>query len=126
MTPHTTTTTPAAGTTTSTAGTTTPWVILPTPAPADLAAPDAWAIHGAAAVSADVDVARLGHDDLASRAPQILGVLRNPFTQTTQVVAVPADAAPDAGAVIISIANSPIHPILFFLISFTFSSLKGL
>lgn len=77
-----------------------PWALQPMPLPADLDAPDAWAIHGAAAVSLGVEIDRYGHDDLASRPAQILGALRNRFTRTTEVVAMRAGAAPAPDSVV--------------------------
>lgn len=55
----------------------TPWTVTAAPVPAGLEHPDAWAVHGAAAVSAAADRAVFGHEDLAYTARAIRSHLAN-------------------------------------------------
>ena len=78
------------------------WTIWPAAAPADLDSPDAWAIHGDAAVRRAVELDRLGHDDLATRALEILTHLQmQAHSRKVELVAVPEGvAAPTAADVV--------------------------
>jgi GNAT superfamily N-acetyltransferase len=69
------------------------WRVEPVPVPEALDAPEAWAIHAGAAVRRAVELARLGHDDLASRAPEILAFLEpQDYERSVEVVALPTTA----------------------------------
>ena len=70
------------------------WRALPVPVPASLVDPEAWAIHGGAAVRRAVELDRLGHDDLASRAPEILAYLQiQTYRRNEEIVLVPDHVA---------------------------------
>ncbi|WP_066461030.1 GNAT family N-acetyltransferase [Sanguibacter suarezii] len=55
----------------------TPWTITPAPLPETLDSPDAWAVLGAARVSADVERRTWGHADLTYPPAMLLAVLRD-------------------------------------------------
>jgi GNAT superfamily N-acetyltransferase len=83
-------------------GRVTGWRVLPIHVPEDLDAPEAWAIHGDAAVRRAAELDRQGHDDLASRAPAILASLQlQTYFHNEEIVAVPDDVtAPTADDVV--------------------------
>ncbi|WP_024286520.1 GNAT family N-acetyltransferase [Cellulomonas sp. KRMCY2] len=71
----------------------TTWTITRAPVPADLDAPDAWAVHGTSAVSVAVDLDHWGHDDLAYSPLYALTYLRRQdYSTRIQLVAMRADA----------------------------------
>ena len=76
------------------------WDITPAPAPATLDDPEAWALHGAAAVSHAVDLDHYGHTDIAYSARYLLARLREQtYARRTWLVATEPDGAGRADAV---------------------------
>lgn len=70
------------------------WRVLPIETPDSLDAPEAWPIHGSAAVRRAAELDRQGHDDLASRAPAILATLQmQTYRRNVEIVLVPDDVA---------------------------------
>ncbi len=79
------------------------WSIVPVPVPASLDAPDAWLLHGTAAVDVAVQLGIFGVADDAWPARQVLGVLRNATYVRRLVLAAvagPVGAAPDPARVL--------------------------
>ena len=83
------------------------WQIIPVPVPSSLGAPEAWAVHGGAAVRQAVELARLGHDDLAARAPEIIShLMMADYSRNVEVVAVPADVTEPTTADVVGYAHA--------------------
>ena len=81
----------------------TPWTITPAPLPEALDSPDAWALLGAARVSADVERRTWGYADLTYPPATLLGVLRaQSHVERALLVATasPAPAQPSADDVL--------------------------
>lgn len=79
------------------------WSIVPVPVPASLDAPDAWLLHGTAAVDVAVQLDIFGVADDAWPARQVLGVLRDATYVRRLVLAAvagPSEAAPDPARVL--------------------------
>jgi GNAT superfamily N-acetyltransferase len=80
--------------------TTATWAITPVPAPATLDDPDAWALHGAAAVSHAVDLDHYGHTDIAYSARYLLARLHEQtYARRTWLVATEPEGVGRADAV---------------------------
>lgn len=80
--------------------TTTTWAITPAPAPDSLDHPDAWAVHGAAAVSHTVDLDHYGHTDVAYSARYLLARLHEQtYAHRTWLVATDPEGVGTADAV---------------------------
>lgn len=76
------------------------WTVVPAPVPADLDSPDAWALHGAAAVTHALETALWGYPDLMYPPPYLLAELRaQEYVNRTLLVAVPTGATPTAADV---------------------------
>jgi GNAT superfamily N-acetyltransferase len=70
------------------------WRVLPAPVPATLDHADAWALHGAATVSREVDADTYGHEDLAFTAQYLWAKLQEQeYARRVRLVAVPAGVA---------------------------------
>jgi GNAT superfamily N-acetyltransferase len=79
----------------------TAWTITPVPVAPDLDHPDAWGVHGAAAVSAALDLDRWGHTDTARTAQAVLtGVREQTYVRRVRLVATAADAPRAADTVV--------------------------
>lgn len=77
------------------------WSIVPVPVPASLDAPDAWLLHGTAAVDVAVQLGVFGVADDAWPARQVLGVLREQtYVRRVVFAAVAPGSSPDPARVL--------------------------
>ena len=77
------------------------WTTTRAAVPADLDAPDAWALHGAAAVHRAADLLLWGHDDITYTAGYVLARLRDQeYAERVRLVVTAPDGVGQADAVV--------------------------